>query len=285
MSIIGHEDILSYLRQGAQQKRLSPSLLFVGPEGVGKRTVALEAAQILHCDTVSDFLFVDKEFQAGLLKEKIESQLAVKIESVRQIDRFLRIRPVEGSYRVCIVDGADKLTEDAANALLKILEEPPPRTQIILLAVFAKNILPTILSRCAVLRFRPLKAKDIALWLEKNRGVSQKEAEAAAERADGSLSRGIRLLTESDLLTLDDVTVDQFFASLAEPSWRKEGRVRAMDVVRRLTDEAQARLERGDLAQADSLKILFQARRQLDRHTPPRLVLENLFLKLRPVFK
>lgn len=275
MNIIGHEDILNYLSQGAKQKRLSPSLLFVGPKGVGKRTVAQEAAALLGCDQVSDFLLV----------EKLATENAIKIESVRQMDRFLRIKPGELSWRVCVIEEADKMTEEAANALLKILEEPPPRTQIILLAVFERNILPTIVSRCAVLRFRPLKAAQVSGWLEKNKGISHAEAEAAAARADGSLGRAVQLLEEPSLVTLDGVGVDEFFTSLSDSSWRKEGRLRAIEVVKRLTEEAQARLEDGDAAQTDQLKALFQARRQLDRHAPARLVLESLFLKLRPVFK
>jgi DNA polymerase III gamma/tau subunit len=146
-------------------------------------------------------------------------------------------------------------------------------------------MLPTILSRCAVLRFRPLRTADIAQWLVKNKSVFIDEAAKVAQRADGSLARALRLLDEPTRVTLDGVGIDEFFASLSEPSWRKEGRARATEVVLRLTEDAQARLEDGDVSQVDSLKALFQARRQLDRYSPPRLVLENLFVKLRPVFK
>ncbi len=285
MSIIGHKDIVNYLEKGAEQNRLSPSLLFAGPEGVGKKRVAHHAASLLKCDTLTDFLLVDKTFQASLLKEKPESQNTIKIESVRHIDHFLRLRAANGSCRVCVIENADKMTEEAANALLKVLEEPPARTQIILLAVFERNMLPTILSRCAVLRFKPLPNAEIAKWLVKEKGVFIDEAEKIAARCDGSFSRALKLLDAPEMVSLDGVDVDEFFASLAEPSWRKEGRARATEVVLRLTEDAQARLEKGDLAQAESLKALFQARRQLDRYSPPKLVLENLFVKLKPVFK
>jgi DNA polymerase III delta prime subunit len=232
-----------------------------------------------------DFLLIDKAFQAALLKEKPESQNTIKIESVRHLDRFLRLKAGGESCRVCVIEDADKLSEEAANALLKILEEPPARTQIILIATFERNMLPTILSRCAVLRFRPLPATKIAVWLEKNKAVSQQEAEDAAARCDGSIGRALQLLEEPSVGNLDDVAVDEYFNSLSDPSWRKEGRLRAIEVVRRLTVDAQARLEKGDISQSDALAALFYARKQLDRYAPARLVLESLFVKLRPVFK
>jgi ATP-dependent Clp protease ATP-binding subunit ClpX len=121
-TVLGHADILKYLTEGIRRQRLSPSLLFVGPEGVGKKRVAHELTALLKCDPVSDFLLVDRPLQASLLKEKPESQTAIKIESVRHLDKFLRLRPADGSYRVAVIDEADRLTEEAANALLKILE-------------------------------------------------------------------------------------------------------------------------------------------------------------------
>jgi DNA polymerase-3 subunit delta' len=283
--IIGHADILDFLSRAAEQNRLNPSLLFAGPDGVGKKTVAMHTARLLNCEMAGDFLLIDKAFQAALLKEKPESQNTIKIESVRHLDRFLRLKAGGDSCRVCVIEDADKLSEEAANALLKILEEPPARTQIILIASFERNMLPTILSRCAVLRFRPLPAPKIAVWLEKNKAVSQQEAENAAARCDGSLGRAIKILDEASFGSLDDVSVAEYFISLSDPSWRKEGRLRAVEVVRRLTEDAQARLEKGDISQTNSLKALFHARKQLDRYAPPRLVLESLFVKLKPVFK
>jgi hypothetical protein len=121
--------------------------------------------------------------------------------------------------------------------------------------------------------------------VEGNKAVSQQEAEDAAARCDGSIGRALQLLEEPSVGNLDDVAVDEYFNSLSDPSWRKEGRLRAIEVVRRLTVDAQARLEKGDISQSDALAALFYARKQLDRYAPARLVLESLFVKLRPVFK
>jgi DNA polymerase-3 subunit delta' len=276
-TVLGHADILKYLTEGIRRQRLSPSLLFVGPEGVGKKRVAHELTALLKCDPVSDFLLVDRPLQASLLKEKPESQTAIKIESVRHLDKFLRLRPADGSYRVAVIDEADRLTEEAANALLKILEEPPRQTQIVLLAVDARNMPSTVASRCAVLRFRPLPAGLIQEWLEKEQSLSSSEAARVAARSDGSFAKALRVLKENEAPDLSTVTPDEFFSWLSEPAWKKEGRARATEFLNRLIEET-------DPLKSERRELLLAARRQIDRHVPPRLVLGNLFVKLEPVF-
>ncbi|MCB4757746.1 MAG: DNA polymerase III subunit, partial [Elusimicrobia bacterium] len=295
MKIIGQKHALRYLVQGLQRHSLSPSLLFVGPEGVGKRTVALELAKAFACQTLqttfedtrvtdqlpacgecpncrkitahahSDLLLVDRPFQAALLKEKEETQTAIKIEIVRHLDRFLRLRPVESARRVAIIEEADRMTVDAANALLKVLEEPPPNTQIILLLKNLHNVPTTIASRCVVLKFFPVAVNELADWLIRHEHVEAAKAQEIARKADGSFSKAL-LLKEEDWPSLDfsAFTLDEFFAWLGESMWRKEGRKRAEKVITFLIEEATRKLEAGDESQAERLPILFQARKCID---------------------
>jgi len=304
MNIISHSEALQYLSQGLRQDRLSPSLLFSGPEGVGKRTVAFALAQCFSCDAPqnspdklprcgtcascqrvqannhSDVLFIDRTLQATLAREKVETQTFIKIESVRYLDKFLRLRPSEGRRRTTIVEEAHNLTNDAANALLKILEEPPANTQIILLVTDEKMLPATVLSRCAILRFRPLPAGRVASWLEA-RSISAERASEVADLAGGSLSRAIAIAEEEEVPPdLGSFQLDEFFEMLAEPSWRRDAREKASRAVAHWIEASQRKLEAGDLAQTDRLRHLLAAQRQLERNVSPRLVLGNLYLQL-----
>lgn len=259
MEIKRQEIILQYISNGLKQNRLSPSLIFVGPKGVGKRSVALALARWNLCASPNQlFPFscacsackrVEKSEHPDLLiLEKEEKQIGIKIESIRQLDKFLRLKPLEGRKRVALIDDADKMTNESANALLKVLEEPPVNAQIVLLAISEHNLPPTIASRCAVLRFKslPFERKEIP----------------------------------ADSMDLSSFELDEFIGWVNEPSWRRDGRARAEKVLTFLVEEAQRKLEKGDMAQVNRIKSFLKAREQVDRNVPPRLVLENLFLEV-----
>jgi DNA polymerase III delta prime subunit len=163
-----------------------------------------------------------------------------------------------------------------------VLEEPPANAQIILLVERLRNIPPTVQSRCAVLHFKPVASGDLALWLHEEQGVSMDHALEVAQRSGGSFSKALALkdddAPEVDLSSFD---MDEFFSWLGEASWRKEGRKRAERVLTALIEEAERQLSSGDLEQAGRIKLLLSARRCLDHHVNPRLVLEDLFVKMR----
>jgi DNA polymerase-3 subunit delta' len=129
---------------------------------------------------------------------------SIKIEQVRDVIDRAGYRPFEGRRRVVIVDEADALVIQAQNALLKILEEPPPSSVFILITARPDVLLPTVLSRCPQLRFRPLAADDIVAVLLA-RGVAERQARTVAATADGSLGRAIETTTAEDLLEARDL--------------------------------------------------------------------------------
>jgi len=309
MNPIGHDRALHYLSEGLRTDHLSPSLLFVGPDGVGKRSVALELAKCYACEEPSlgkglprcgkcgpcrrieggnhlDTFVLDRASQASIVDEEISKQNAVKIQAVRHLERFLRLRPAESKRRIAIIDDAHKMTNDAANALLKVLEEPPPQAGIILCVADEHSLPSTIRSRCAVLYFRPVAEGVLTAWLEKAHSMTAERAAEVADRSFGSFARAIELKEEEpETLDITDYNVSEFFALLNSSSFRKEGRKNAEAALIKLVEAADRNLRAGDLGEVPRLEALMEARHRIDRNVPPRLALEALFLRLEDLKK
>jgi DNA polymerase-3 subunit delta' len=310
MNIIGHNRAIHYLREGARLDRLSPSLMFVGPDGVGKRSTAIELAKCFTCAQPEkgtdlprcgvcdscrrveegnhlDVFVLDRKSQAAIVNEKVEAQNAIKIEAVRHVDKFLRLRPSESRRRLAVVDDAHKMSNDAANALLKVLEEPPPLAQIILCVSDEHSLPSTIRSRCAVLYFRPVAEGPLAEWLETKFALTAERAAEIADRSGGSFRKAAELkeAEEAEALDLESYDIGEFFELLARTNFRKEGRRQAETAATRLIEDAERRLRDGDLSQAPRIELLLEARRRIDRNVSPKLALETLFLKLHKLRK
>ncbi len=173
-----------------ERDSLSRSMAFVGPDGIGKRMMALELAQALlcatrnqcgtclHCQKCKKNLHPDIEI--------IEPDgLQIKVDQVRQVAEKLHFRPFEGAVRVLIVDRADSLRDEAANAFLKSLEEPPEYVHFVLVTSDWNSLLPTIRSRCQRIAFQGLRIDDKIQILE-SRGI---ESDLATRLASISLRR------------------------------------------------------------------------------------------------
>lgn len=196
-SILGQPLALRVLRAHLAQGRVAPAYLFVGPEGVGKRMAALELAKALtceardegpcddcgHCHRVARWTHPDVHWL-----ESSGASEAIRIEAIRQLLGRLVLRPYMARCQVAILDGADRLTEEAANSLLKILEEPTERTRFVLLTARSVQCLPTILSRCQTLRFQRLSAAVIAELLIRQQVCDGQVARIVSRLAQGSLS-------------------------------------------------------------------------------------------------
>jgi DNA polymerase III subunit delta' len=202
--VVGHTRLIDLLARSVAAHTLPPSLVFAGPDGIGKRLAAISVAQALNCTAVSrqPSALVDacgvcaacSRIARGvhpdvLLVEPGDSG-AIKIDQVREIIDRAGYRPFEGRRRAVIIDNADSLVSAAQNALLKTLEEPPPSSVFMLVTSRPDVLLPTVRSRCPQLRFRPLPEGDLARALAA-RGYSQSEARAVAANADGSLGRAL----------------------------------------------------------------------------------------------
>lgn len=209
--IHGHDRVVERFRQSLEHGRLASSYLFLGPEGVGKRTFALKLAQALLCQFSSDEQLEPCEncescrlFAAGNHpdldvvslpdgKNWLPVELFIGDRDHRNqvgLCHNISLRPVLGQRRVAIIDDADQLTTESSNCLLKTLEEPPPGAILILIGTSRARQLPTILSRTQIIRFNALSAEVLSkLLIQHNMVGDAIQAEKIAQTAQGSLAR------------------------------------------------------------------------------------------------
>ena len=203
-SIIGHASIVDLLRRAVARGRVPQSLLFAGPEGVGKRAVAVALAQALNCpkrkaaggDDACGRCPTCQRIERGLHTDVTVvdkgGEPSIKITVLR--DRILDVigyRPFEAERRVYIIDPADEMTEQAQDALLKTLEEPPSAAILILVSAYPDTLKATVQSRCRRLRFSPLSEADIERVLVERERVDRADARELAAASGGSVGRAL----------------------------------------------------------------------------------------------
>jgi DNA polymerase-3 subunit delta' len=215
---------LEELRRSLAQGRFPHAFFFVGPEGIGKRTFARKLAQALLCERAREADLDPCEACPGCLQVEAaghpdllevgrpEDKHDLPIKVIRDLCLDLGLKPMRGRRRVAIVDDADDLNDEAANAFLKTLEEPPPGAVLILIGTSAEVQLDTIVSRCRVVRFDPLPAPELAALL-REQGVTSDPDEAGrlARLGEGSVGRA-RGLADPDLEHFRRSLIDELAA-------------------------------------------------------------------------
>ena len=193
--IIGHEKQSENLRLSLLNGRLHHAYLFIGPDGIGKRTLGLAMAQAIHCSELeNDFCGgcgACRAIQAGnhadvRVVEPISNKKDISIQQVRELEKALSLRSFSGRHKVAIIDPSTLMNWAAQNALLKTLEEPPQGCVLILIASNAGGLLPTVRSRAFALSFGPLPRQLIVDFLIR-KGKTREQAEFLAVLAMGSL--------------------------------------------------------------------------------------------------
>ena len=205
-AVRGHASVRRLLARAVARGRLPPSLVLSGPDGVGKRQVAVGLAELLNCEAVRDAGAADapescggcptcrriaRGVHADVLEVAPGDTGTIRVDAVRGVVEQAGYRPFEGRRRVVIVDDADRLVAEAQNALLKTLEEPPPASVFLLVTHRPHLLLPTVRSRCPELRFGSLATDEVVDVLVGECGVAPAAAPAAAAAADGSVARAL----------------------------------------------------------------------------------------------
>ncbi len=194
--ITGHRQLLELIARAAVRRTLPPSLIFAGPEGVGKRMAAIALAQFLNCPnrsaddscgTCASCTRIARRVHADVLLIEPGDTGTIKIDQIRDAIERTAYRPFEGRRRVVIVDDADAVNAEAQNALLKTLEEPPAASTFVLVTSKPDVLLPTVRSRCQRLRFGRLSPAEVAAVLVREHEYAETDAHAAAALSDGSI--------------------------------------------------------------------------------------------------
>ncbi|MGH9870953.1 MAG: ATP-binding protein [Pyrinomonadaceae bacterium] len=219
--LTGNERVKSLLRRMLEARRVPGAMLFTGEDGIGKKLFALEIARALNCRApqggegcgqcpackrIAKFNYpqsIDSDDWKGIIWTDhpdvgmvVAPKRVLLVDQMRAIEREANYRPYEGKARVFLIEEAEKLNEQAENALLKVLEEPPHTSHIVLLTSRPGMLLPTIHSRCQMIRFSPLSPQEIETHLLQNKIAGAVEARIRARVARGSLGRAIE--TEFD---------------------------------------------------------------------------------------
>ncbi|MFH0917976.1 MAG: DNA polymerase III subunit delta' [Candidatus Omnitrophota bacterium] len=197
---LGHDRPLSIIKAHLAKASFSGAYIFSGPEGIGKKMVAKIIAAQLNCTAQADR---PCGACSGCLKIQAEAhpdlhiiqngQAQIKIEDIRDILRQANFRPYEGAVKVFIIDNAHKLNPESANALLKVLEEPPADVLIILVTHKPQNIIKTVLSRCKQIKFSSLIRAQLETVLIKNYALDKTSAHFLAYYAEGRLGLALKL--------------------------------------------------------------------------------------------
>ena len=225
--ILCQERAIEFLKSVISRGKIPHAYLFAGIPGIGKTTTALALTRAINCQIQMEGEGCAqcpscRQIAGGNFPDlhMIEPDgQNIKIEQIRDLNRILAFKPLSGKYRVSIIHQAETMTDEAANSLLKTLEEPPQNNILILNVTEPQALFPTIVSRCQKVLFRPIPVRAIADWLMVHQALEKEEATVLAKISEGSLGRALRMCDEGffrmrekslfDLIQLPNLTSEQ----------------------------------------------------------------------------
>jgi len=209
-NLLGHDWAVDMLRQHIARGSVRHAYLFTGPPGLGRRTLALRFAQALNCThpleaglpclQCRDCRQIEAMQHPDLAIVQAETEGAsLKVEQIRELQRSLSLSAYQSRYRIALLLRFQEATDSAANALLKTLEEAPPHVILLLTADTAEQLLPTITSRCEIMRLRPLPVEAVEQHLVSH-GAQAGQASLLAHLSGGRPGYALRLLADTEAL-------------------------------------------------------------------------------------
>lgn len=201
-NVVGHRDIIQYIQDAVGQNKVSHAYILNGQRGSGKKMLAKLFAMTLQCESnksdpcgeCRSCIQANNGNQPDIITVKHEKPASISVDDIRtQVNGDIMIKPYSSPYKVYIIPDADLLTVQAQNALLKTIEEPPEYAVILLLTENADSLLPTIRSRCVMLKLRNIKDKLVKKYLMEQLQVPDYQAELCAAFAQGNIGRAMML--------------------------------------------------------------------------------------------
>ena len=202
--VVGHRDIIQYIQDAVAKNKVSHAYILNGQRGSGKKMLAKLFAMTLQCESRNSepcgmcrsCIQASHNNQPDIITVKHEKPSSIGVDDVReQLNGDIMIKPYSSPYKVYIVPEADLMTVQAQNAILKTIEEPPKYAVILLLTENADSLLPTIRSRCVMLKLRNIKDKLVKKYLIEQLHIPDYQAELCAAFAQGNIGRATMLAT------------------------------------------------------------------------------------------
>jgi len=240
----GHEWAETLLQHQLASGQVRHAYLFTGPDGVGRRTLALRFAQAVNCTNPPApgkacgacriCIHTEKMQQVDLSIVQAETPGAmIKVDQIRALQHSLSLSPYEARYRIALLLDFEAANANAQNALLKTLEEAPDKVILLITASSAEELLPTIVSRCELMRLRPLPVDQLTDVLTSNHGVDAATARQVAALSGGRVGVALRYLEDPGEVAGHTELVDSLFellgCSLRQRFARVEGMIKASD--------------------------------------------------------
>lgn len=205
--IVGHEDIITHFKSSIEKGKVSHAYILNGEKGVGKKLIAGVVSKTLQCEAggtdpcekCHSCKQVESNNQPDIIWVSHEKPNVISVDEIRQqVNNDIVVKPYSSKYKIYIISDAQLLNPQAQNALLKTIEEPPEYAIIMLLTNNIDKLLPTILSRCIVLNFKPIKEIDMLDYLVDIVGIDEKKAYFCTNFAMGNLGKAVRLAISED---------------------------------------------------------------------------------------
>ena len=318
-AIVGQERAVRFLTQMLQKGNIPTALLFTGIDGIGRQRAAVALGMALNCSNPVGMAACRKcapcrKMISGSHPDIVMVEpdgMSIKIDQVRAISRQLKFAPLEGGWRMVIINDAQAMNLEASNAMLKILEEPPRRTILILTASQTTDLLPTIVSRCQQIAFRPIPQEKVAQLLVEERGLDRQTARTLAISTKGSLGKALSTDVENwkawrdsligQIVALSGKTMQSLFSFAETLSGAKDRLADSLEIImiwfrdvimfkftpdRIINEDFETEIRSASKRESvnsllEKVEAVHSAQKAIERNANARLTIEVMLLRLR----